>query len=440
MSVSAQNFTAADSGWVKIFNGRNFDGLYSRPYEQNIMRPPAAPFSIRYAGTDTAEIRVSSTSGGGHIGTDKSYSHYRVRVRYRFDAVGDGNNAGLTYHNDESVPRMQNRWPRSIECQMKQNETGAAFSIQQVTFTTRVNGSSYTPTGGTVVHACEHDIGNYCVSRQYMGNPIIKPINGNQTRWTRMEVVVRGSDSALHIIDGTTVMRLWDIRIYNDGNGTPDGPYGSGGLAVQAEGALISYRDWEIMEFPAETPMTAHYLHRLFLDNPREGVTLTANTPYQVRWRTIGSVPTVNLQYAIGTGTWQTIATGVNNTGSYNWTVPNSPTTQLRLRVTAAAHVQADSSSGDNTITTTSGIIPARELRSLVFMVEGRGIVLENIQQYLRVEILDAAGKAVYSSSVGDRDLRWDLTEASGAKAQPGIFFIRATGNGNSRVERLLNF
>jgi hypothetical protein len=255
-----------------------------------------------------------------------------------------------------------------------------------------------------------------------------------------MEVVVRGSDSALHIIDGTTVLRLWDIRIYNDANGTPDGPYGSGGLAVQAEGSLISYRDWEIMEFPATTPMSAHYLHRILLDNPREGVTLTANTPYQVRWRTIGSVATVNLQYAVGTGAWQNIATGVNNTGSYSWAVPNVPTPQLRLRVTAAAHVQADSSTGYNTITTSTGTIPARLLQPLSFTVEGRGVVLDNIQHYSRVEILNASGRRVYSQPVGQGDLRWNLKDASGTPVHPGFYFIRATGNGNSRTERQLVF
>src|SRR5205807_1989041 len=47
------------------------------------------------------------------------------------------------------------------------------------------------------------------------------------------------------------------------------------------------------------------------------------------------------------------IATGIANSGSYSWTVPNAPTTSARVRVTAhdaAGHAGADASDASFTI------------------------------------------------------------------------------------------
>src|SRR5688572_27613287 len=108
----AQTFTKADSGWVPLFDGKTFDGLYSRMYTKEVTDIPNKTFSI-----DSGMIKVTQGSGWeqGHIGTDKKFSHYRARVEYKFE--GTSGNAGFTYHTDESVPRMSNNWPRSIECQ-----------------------------------------------------------------------------------------------------------------------------------------------------------------------------------------------------------------------------------------------------------------------------------------------------------------------------------
>lgn len=50
---------------------------------------------------------------------------------------------------------------------------------------------------------------------------------------------------------------------------------------------------------------------------------------------------TVDIEYSINSGTtWLPVVVAVANTGTYAWTVPNTPTTQARVRVTArdAAH------------------------------------------------------------------------------------------------------
>lgn len=334
-------FTKADSGWAPIFNGTNFDGLYSRMYGKDVTDIPNKSFSIQ-----DGMIRVTQGSGWeeGHLGTDRKYSHYRARVEYKFD--GTDGNAGFTYHTDESVPRMANNWPRSIECQMMQGNAGRAYSIAMATFDTRARNGRYDP-AGTQVTACER---SPCNARDYGASVILD----KRGQWNRMEVVVRGSDSALHRVNDSTVMCVTNIRIPTAQGATTFQPYGSGSLAVQAEGANLVYRNWEIMELHPEGP---NHVQRLFLATPGKDAKLAAGSAYNITWRTLGEVKKVSIHYRIGDGNWEVAANNVDNTGSFTWTVPQKSTQELRMKISAAAAwVRADSSLGDLEITGSSGI------------------------------------------------------------------------------------
>jgi hypothetical protein len=340
-----QAFTKADSGWVPLFNGRDFTGIYGRLYGQPVTETPDPSWIVQYPGTDTAVIRGSNTSRQGNIGTKKTYSHYRMRVEYRHDVAGGSNNAGITYHTDESKPRMNNNWPFSIECQMMQQESGSAYSIAMLGFNTRANGATYAPTGGTEVTGCATG----CNRRNYNANPIIR----GGTHWQEMEIIVRGSDTAWHLVRDQVVFKLWNMRVRTN-NGGDGEKISSGTIGLQAEGALINYRRWEIMELPTTGP---NHQVRLFLDNPDGGAKLAAGSTQNIAWRTLGDVKKVNIQYRIGDGAWQVAANNIDNNGTYAWTVPQQPTQRLRLKISGAeAWARADSSMSDLEITGPSGI------------------------------------------------------------------------------------
>jgi len=444
-SAGAQAFTHADSGWVKIFNGTDFTGIYSRAYNAPVAHPvDASSYSILYPGTDTAAIYVSPNAKGGNIGSDKtSYSHYRARVDQRFDALGANNNGGLTYHTDETVIRMggQNtlatgNWPRSIEFQMQQHEPGAAYSIQQCTFNTKVSGGNYAQTGGNAVTVCE----NGCNARSYGPSPTIPEAFNNAPRWLRFELVARGADTAWHFINDTLVFKLWTIRIFNDNvNKTPNGPYDHGGLGLQSEGSAIKYRHWEIMEFPSGTPMNANYLHRVFVDHPDSGENLAPGQPYQIKWRTIGAadIQTVNIEYSNGTGGWQSIAASAPNNGSYSWTVPSSPTANLRVRVSGPTWAWADSSRAANSIGPV-GIHSPGLSRALAFTVDGEGALFSDLGLFSQVEICDVFGRLIRRFPVEDKDLHWNLSDMEGRRVLPGLYFIRAKGAAGARMAKIL--
>lgn len=450
--AAAQAFTHADSGWVRLWNGKDWseNNIYSRVYGATapmVYPPDPTGWNIFYAGTDTAAIGVISVASNkqGNIGTKRAdYSHYRMRVEAKFDVLGNnasgGDNGGITYHTDETAIRMSNNWPRSIEFQLRQVETGAAFSIQQVTFDIKANGNTYNQ-NGAVTTGCE--VG--CPNRSYNAAPRISNGSNGTARWLRYDLTARGSDSAIHTVNDTVVLKLSNIRIYNDAgraNKTPDGPWGKGGIGLQSEGALLKYRRWEMMEFHKETPKGENFLHRFFLDAPAKGANVPGGATYTIKWRTLGTIPTVSIEYGTGaTGAWTSAAANIANTGTYEWAVPSSVTGQVRVRVSGPVWAGADSSSG----TPTTGIgagNPARMTAQnpISFSIEGKGKVLSDIGMFARLEIRDVFGRSVRAMDVRDANLVWDRRDAGGTKVQPGIYFIRLLGPGLEKTERSLIF
>ncbi len=449
--AAAQSFSRADSGWVRIWNGKDWseDAVYSRTYGANapmVYPPDSTGWRILYPNTDTAAIYVFTTASNknGNIGTRKtSYSHYRMRMEGKFDVLNGNNNAGITYHTDETKSRMSNNWPRSIEFQMKQSETGSAFSIQQLTFNSKAsnkNGGSPFNMNGVDVVGCE--TGPLCTGRNYAGAPLIPNGSGGVTRWLRYELVARGADSALHIVNDTVVFRVSNLRVYNDkANNTPDGPVDHGGIGLQAEGSLVKYRRWEMMEFPAGTPKGENYLHRFFLDNLKQGVTVKPSTPFEIKWRNIGPISTVTLEYSLGNGAWQSIVKDVPNTGSYSWNVPSQKTEQLKVRLTGPAWAAGDSSTGYNTIGDGVGILSAPSLnQTFSFSVAGKGILISDIREGTKIEICDVFGRVVERMSVKGADLTWNARGAKGSLMPSGIYFIRILDNSRSRIARTFVF
>jgi photosystem II stability/assembly factor-like uncharacterized protein len=69
------------------------------------------------------------------------------------------------------------------------------------------------------------------------------------------------------------------------------------------------------------------------LTSPNGGESWVGNTNHNITW-TSQNVPNVNLEYSIDSGlTWQSIATNIANTGSYNWQVPLPASTHCFVKV-----------------------------------------------------------------------------------------------------------
>lgn len=74
------------------------------------------------------------------------------------------------------------------------------------------------------------------------------------------------------------------------------------------------------------------------LTSPNGGETWVAGSAYYIYWNSSG-VSNVKLEYSTNGGsTWSTIIASATNNGSYNWPVPNTPSTTCLVKVSDAAN------------------------------------------------------------------------------------------------------
>ncbi len=91
---------------------------------------------------------------------------------------------------------------------------------------------------------------------------------------------------------------------------------------------------------------------------PNGGENLATGANFTVTWDTVGSdgcdIDNVDIEYSVDGGGWQSIAT-VANSGSFIWSVPNDPSTDVKIRISKAG-VPTSADQSDNPFTI-SGII-----------------------------------------------------------------------------------
>jgi Domain of Unknown Function (DUF1080) len=241
-----------DSGWVSVFDGKTLNGFYTTfktgTTNNDPDKNPDGTFSVR-AGDSSIHATGSPT---GHIITKKLYSHYRIRIREKFDNTGNpGQNAGLLYHVRIEGPRLGD-YPRSIEYQGQARGMGEIWTIGNVWVNTTIDETKTQhqfKLGGKMVNHGNPD------GRQCLGSSV--PYKDGA--WNVMEATVRGSDSSIHYVNGVLVFKCWKLR-WSDNDSPTDMSHmlSEGSIAMQSEGAPVSYRDYMIMEL---NPATGEPIH-----------------------------------------------------------------------------------------------------------------------------------------------------------------------------------
>ncbi len=187
---------SAEDKWQQIFNGKNLDGWTPkiRGYELgnnfgDTFRVEGGVMKVGYEAYDEYKERF------GHIFYKTSYSHYRMRLEYRF--VGDQSkggpgwayrNSGIMIHcqSPASMTKDQ-KFPVSIEVQLLGGKSEGD----------RTTSNLCTP-GTNVVMKDELQL-RHCISSSsatYRGD-----------RWVTAEIEVRGGGIIKHILDGKVVLQ-----------------------------------------------------------------------------------------------------------------------------------------------------------------------------------------------------------------------------------------
>ena len=229
--------------WKKLWNEEDlsdFDiAIDSRALNED-------PLGIYQVVDGTIHVYRDSPAGTempmGVLVTREPYSDYRMRFEYRWgekkfvprtEVVRD---AGLLYH----VVRELKVWPRSVECQVQEGDTGDVWTVfAEVDATVVPDGDEfrYAPTASGGVRRSFGSMDG--IAR------IIKQSGQEKDGWNQVEVIVRG-DSALHLVNGEPIAFVTNMRQPGESPGSTK-PLTSGRLAFQAECAEVIYRNLEIL-------------------------------------------------------------------------------------------------------------------------------------------------------------------------------------------------
>jgi ABC-type molybdate transport system substrate-binding protein len=233
------------TSWRALFNGRDLAGWTPKIRKHALGDNYAETFrvtdgllTVSYDGYETFDERY------GHLFFEQPFSHYRLRLEYRFvgaqapDAPGwAARNSGVMVHSQAPATMARDQdFPISIEVQF----LGGLRDGKP-----RPTGNLCSP-GTRVIYEGQPDA-SHCI-------PSSAPtIDGDG--WVTADVLVEGSERIVHYIDGAPVIEYGAIT-YGGGNvvghrpeAKPDGlPLGMGYIALQSESHPIQFRRVELLD------------------------------------------------------------------------------------------------------------------------------------------------------------------------------------------------
>ena len=199
---------------TSLFNGKNLDGWYSFLNSKGKNNDPEKVFAI-----ENGLLHISGKEFG-YISTNKAYSNFVFAVEYKWgtkkypprDADSVKRDNGICYYFP--LNERDTVWPKSIECQIQEGDTGDFWLIDSTTIIT--NGVRTEP--GTFVR-------------------IPKKFNGEMPtgEWNRIEIIANNG-KLTYIVNGKIVNEVEAPSVT------------AGKILIQSEGAEIYYRKIEIAE------------------------------------------------------------------------------------------------------------------------------------------------------------------------------------------------
>ncbi len=194
--------TANDEHWISLFNGKDLSGWQAKftghPLGYNLnntFRVEDGLLRVDYRAWDQWNGQF------GHLFYHQEFSHYRLRVEYRFwgDQVSGGpgwafRNNGLMLHGQSAESmELDQDFPVSVEVQL----LGGNGSGERSTLNVCTPGTNIVMDGALIEQHCTSS-----TSKTYHGD-----------QWVTAEVEVRGGKIIRHLIDGEVVLEYSGPRL-----------------------------------------------------------------------------------------------------------------------------------------------------------------------------------------------------------------------------------
>lgn len=233
---------ATKTEWIQLFDGKNLDHWQVKITGHELGDNYGDTFRVDQGILKVAYDRYDQFDGKfGHLFYQTPFSHYRLRIEYRFvgEQVAGGpgwalRNNGIMLHcqSPQSMATDQD-FPASIEVQLLGGRGEG----------TRPTANVCTP--GTHIVMDGELITRHCVDSSS------KTYHGDQ--WVEVEIEVRGSEIIRHIIDGETVLSYAEPQLDEEtakarGLREADSKLlDSGYISIQAESHPTEFRRIELL-------------------------------------------------------------------------------------------------------------------------------------------------------------------------------------------------
>lgn len=230
--------------WIPLFDGKSLDG-----WEAKLCHHPLGEDPLRTFRVEGGVLRVCYDEyeefGGrfGHLFHDAPWSHYRLKVEYRFvgDQVTGGpgwafRNSGVMIHGQSAESMgVDQPFPVSIEVQFLGGDG----------VNPRATGNLCTP--GTNVEMEGELVTRHCTDSSS------ETFHGDQ--WVTVEVEVRGGEVIRHFVNGVMVMEYQQPQLDPgdaDAKGLIELRSGElllerGSISLQAESHPVEFRRVEVL-------------------------------------------------------------------------------------------------------------------------------------------------------------------------------------------------
>ncbi|MFO0922694.1 MAG: DUF1080 domain-containing protein [Pirellulales bacterium] len=243
-SCAQETSGAKKENWIQLFNGKNLDGWTPKIRYHDLGDNYANTFRVENGVLKVGyEGYTEFNETFGHLFYKDTFSHYRIRVEYRFVGSqckgGPGwalRNSGIMVHGE--LPQTMSKdqdFPASIEVQLLGGDGKNA----------RTTGNLCTP--GTNVVMNDKLILQHCT------NSKSQTYHGEQ--WVTAEVEVRGNEVIRHLINGEVVLEYNKPQLDDRDAHAKEliAKYGdkmlsSGSISLQSESHPIEFRKVELLD------------------------------------------------------------------------------------------------------------------------------------------------------------------------------------------------
>jgi len=195
-----QNNTTGD--WIQLFNGVNLDNWQVKFTGQELGANYRETFRVENSLLTVSYENWNNFNGEfGHLFYNQVFSHYLLRVEYRFTGEQVNNGPGWAYRNnglmlhsqDPAGMSLDQEFPVSIEVQL----LGGNGTDLRTTANVCTPGTNMVMNGELIIRHCT--------------NSNSGTFHGNQ--WVTVEMEIHGSNTLIHRINGQEVFSLQDIQL-----------------------------------------------------------------------------------------------------------------------------------------------------------------------------------------------------------------------------------